>query len=366
MTSGKKNIFTLAASFFFIGTSFSSPSDIAISYDLNSRQIIESKDAYTVKSISGSIPQKIYIASKLLKKIQRKELDIQKAFKVDPSIFSNLDKNTPVFFQQGESITLKELIASMLLLQSDEAAILGLQLINTSDKKENPALNQIAFSENGFFVTLTELINGLQDIGISFFDSTVLLQDQELPSQIQTVRSGNSETVILRERNKKQSLAISFVKNSEYPENIRRVAVINFQEEPSTSVNQISRALLHAVNDFETAKIFPSGHKFSSIPVAGGIKNSVDVITPSDIFVTLSKEQIKQNKKEPIEIIIERKELIKAPVQATEAVGKVNILQAGKVVKSFSVYPGSDVGVDKSFLPLIFNTFQKVFKKRNG
>ncbi|WP_290371816.1 hypothetical protein [uncultured Parasutterella sp.] len=277
-----------------------------------------------------------------------------------------MDKNTPVFFQQGESITLKELIASMLLLQSDEAAILGLQLINTSDKKENPALNQIAFSENGFFVALTELINGLQDIGISFFDSTVLLQDQELPSQIQTVRSGNSETVILRERNKKQSLAISFVKNSEYPENIRRVAVINFQEEPSTSVNQISRALLHAVNDFETAKIFPSGHKFSSIPVAGGIKNSVDVITPSDIFVTLSKEQIKQNKKEPIEIIIERKELIKAPVQATEAVGKVNILQAGKVVKSFSVYPGSDVGVDKSFLPLIFNTFQKVFKKRNG
>lgn len=366
MTSGKKIIFTLAASFFFTGNSFSSTSDIAISYDLNSRQIIESKDAYTVKSIKGSIPQKIYIASELLKKIHQKELDTQRTFEIDPSIFSNLNKNTPVFFQQGKSITIKELLASMLLLQSDEAAILGLQVINNSDKKDNPSLQEISFSENGFFVTLTELIDGLQNIGISFFDPTVLLQDQELPSQIQTVRSENSETVILKERNKKQSLAISFVKNSEYPENIRRVAVINFQEEQSTSVNQISRALLHAVNDFETAKIFPSGHKFSSIPVTGGLKKSVDVITPSDIFVTLSKEQIKQNKKEPIEIIIERKELIKAPVQASEAVGKVNILQAGKIVKSFSVYPSSDVGVDKSFLPLIFNTFQKVFKKRNG
>ena len=124
---------------------------------------------------------------------------------------------------------------------------------------------------------------------------------------------------------------------------------------------EIAQALVNSVNHFETAKVFSEGKPVTVIPIVDGDQQNIALAPKQDVFITVSDE-LKKQKTPKVEMIIERKELIKAPVTTNEPLARINIRLGDRVLKTVPLYAVADVAEKKSKLSDIYKTFKQIIE----
>ena len=125
---------------------------------------------------------------------------------------------------------------------------------------------------------------------------------------------------------------------------------------------EIAQALVNSVNHFETAKVFSEGKPVTVIPIVDGDQQNIALAPKQDVFITVSSDELKKQKTPKVEMIIERKELIKAPVTTNEPLARINIRPGDRVLKTVPLYAVADVAEKKSKLSDIYKTFKQIIE----
>ena len=82
------------------------------------------------------------------------------------------------------------------------------------------------------------------------------------------------------------------------------------------------------------------------IPIIDGEQQNIALAPKQDVFITVSSDELK-TKTPKVEMIIERKELIKAPVTTNEPLARINIKLGDRVLKTVPLYAVADVAEKK-------------------
>ena len=126
---------------------------------------------------------------------------------------------------------------------------------------------------------------------------------------------------------------------------------------------EIAQALVSSVNHFETAKVFSEGKPVTVIPIVDGEQQNIALAPKQDVFITVSSDELK-NKTPKVEMIIERKELIKAPVTTNEPLARINIRLGDRVLKTVPLYAVADVAEKRANCLIFIKPLNRLSSKQ--
>ena len=265
-----------------------------------------------------------------------------------------------------KEISIKELLRALIFLQAPEANKIALHWLETlSDKKDEPAkasepekkINGKSLLEDVGFV-----IRNLQKEVGQITDQTVEIQEKNFPSNIRISHSEKSDLLFILDNSSKVALGAAIVASRLRENNLRIVLCLVHDSDSNALFPEIAQALVSSVNHFETAKVFTEGKPVTVIPIIDGEQQNIALAPKQDVFITVSSDELKKQKTPKVEMIIERKELIKAPVTTNEPLARINIKLGDRVLKTVPLYAVADVAEKKSKLSDIYKTFKQIIE----
>ena len=230
-----------------------------------------------------------------------------------------------------------------------------------------------------------EKINGkslLEDVGFiirnlpkevgQITDQTVEIQGKNFPSSIRISHSEKSDLLFILDNSSEVALGAAIVASRLRENNLRIVLCLVHDSDSNALLPEIAQALVNSVNHFETAKVFSEGKPVTVIPIVDGDQQNIALAPKQDVFITVSSDELKKQKTQlidskvggtpKVEMIIERKELIKAPVTTNEPLARINIRLGDRVLKTVPLYAVADVAEKKSKLSDIYKTFKQIIE----
>lgn len=127
---------------------------------------------------------------------------------------------------------------------------------------------------------------------------------------------------------------------------------------------EIAQALVSSVNHFETAKVFSEGKPVTVIPIVDGEQQNIALAPKQDVFITVSSDELKKQKTPKVEMIIEKKELIKAPVTTNEPLARINIRLGDRVLKTVPLYAVADVAEKRANCLIFIKPLNRLSSKQ--
>ena len=348
-----------------------------LSYDVLSQQFIQAPADFLVP-----FSKKLYsfcLAKQILEKVESKKTELDSKIKITPEILSGLHSSKGILLSADKEISVKELLRALIFLQAPEANKIALNWLETfSDEKE----------ERSKVPESDQKINGkslLEDVGFvirnlpkavgQLTDQTVEIQGKNFPTSIRISHSEKSDLLFVLDNSSEVALGAAIVASRLRENNLRMVLCLVHDSDSNALLPEIAQALVSSVNHFETAKVFSEGKPVTVIPIVDGEQQNmlrlcfVDGEQPNialapkqDVFITVSSDELKKQKTPKVEMIIERKELIKAPVTTNEPLARINIRLGDRVLKTVPLYAVADVAEKKSKLSDIYKTFKQIIE----
>lgn len=327
-----------------------------LSYDVLSKEVIQS-----IGNESFPTSEKLdnfLLAHQIFAAINKNKLKLDETVAITPDLLAGDRKKREIILQVGKNISVKELLAALILLQSEEASEIAKRLLS----KVTPYEQNLSDSKDWKIKNVAEDIAYVikeypKKVG-SLVAPNVEIQGNSFPSQIRVSHSDISDLLFILDRRSNAALGIAFVSGTDRNQNRRIVLSLVKDEKADNLLPEIVQSLVSSVNDYETAKVFSAGKPVISIPIVDGTEKNVALVTRDDVFITLSKEELKKNRNSKIETVIERKELIKAPISRNEILARANINLGTRTLKSVPLYPITEVGEKKGTLSGIYKSFR--------
>lgn len=336
----------------------------SLSYDVLSQQFIQAPADFLVP-----FSKKLYsfcLAKQILERVESKKIELNSTIKITPEVFSAHQPPKGILLDADKEISIKELLRALIFLQAPEANKIALHwLEKLSDKKEKP------FTTTG----PEKQINGrslLEDLGFvirnlpkkvgQITDQTVEVQGKNFPSGIRISHSEKSDLLFILDNSSEVALGAAIVASRLRENNLRIVLCLVHDSDSNALLPELAQALVSSVNHFETAKVFSEGKPVTVIPIIDGEQQNIALAPKQDVFITVSSDELKKQKTHKVEMIIERKELIKAPVTTTEPLARINIRLGDRVLKTVPLYAVADVAEKKSKLSDIYKTFKQIIE----
>ena len=366
MHLSKKIAFLLCALFSSFNFSFASP--VSVSYDILSNQFIDSTQTTT---LPFSEPLNDFcLARLLLEAVEKKKLKFNEEFLVSSEILSSSGKQPKkIILQPGKNISVRDLLRALILIQSNEASIIAkhvLERLNPSSKNAQSCFEEKKDIEiKKLLEDISYLVENIPDDVLSFTDTSTEIQGVTFPTYLKVSRSEKTILSFLLEK-KSIVIGLAFISNGRNKDNPRIVVSLCYNhEDPSSLLPSITRNLINAVNNYETVKVIEKNKPLTIIPIIDGQSPSVALAPKNTFYLTLPREDLTKKDKK-LEFLVERKELIKAPVFTNVSVARVNICLDGRVLKSVALYPMSNVEEKKTALSRIYRAFKHFFGKIYG
>lgn len=335
-----------------------------LSYDVLSQQFIQAPADFLVP-----FSKKLYsfcLAKQILEKVESKKTELDSKIKITPEILSGLHSSKGILLSADKEISVKELLRALIFLQAPEANKIALNWLETfSDEKE----------ERSKVPESDQKINGkslLEDVGFvirnlpkavgQLTDQTVEIQGKNFPTSIRISHSEKSDLLFVLDNSSEVALGAAIVASRLRENNLRMVLCLVHDSDSNALLPEIAQALVSSVNHFETAKVFSEGKPVTVIPIVDGEQQNIALAPKQDVFITVSSDELKKQKTPKVEMIIERKELIKAPVTTNEPLARINIRLGDMVLKTVPLYAVADVAEKKSKLSDIYKTFKQIIE----
>ena len=269
----------------------------------------------------------------------------------------------------SEELTLKELYNSLILLNSLHAEQLltaKLKEISQHDVhrkniaknfflKDDISIEDPECSLEQLGVLISSVINGTPNEVLSIEDQHVNIGDRVFPSQMKISSSKQSKILFFHDEDSNVYAAIALARNNLKPDHVRRVVIIGQSENKNEINKDLSLSLLRAVNDFETVRVVRKSNFAQSFPVINGKQKEVKVNVSDDVFVTFEKQYVMNASSKKVELVIQRKQPIKAPIAVGDILGTVNIVHDGKLFKTSPLFSEEQVDIEYSFPAAFYN-----------
>ena len=315
-----------------------------LSYDVLSQQFIQAPADFLVP-----FSKKLYsfcLAKQILEKVESKKTELNSTITITPEVLAGHQSSKGILLGADKEISIKELLRALIFLQAPEANKIALHWLETlSDKKDV-----------GFVIR-----NLPKEVG-QITDQTVEIQEKNFPSNIRISHSEKSDLLFILDNSSKVALGAAIVASRLRENNLRIVLCLVHDSDSNALFPEIAQALVSSVNHFETAKVFTEGKPVTVIPIIDGEQQNIALAPKQDVFITVSSDELKKQKTPKVEMIIERKELIKAPVTTNEPLARINIKLGDRVLKTVLLYAVADVAEKKSKLSDIYKTFKQIIE----
>lgn len=131
-------------------------------------------------------------------------------------------------------------------------------------------------------------------------------------------------------------------------------AVLNAEDEKSLR-NRLSTMLLRAYRDYDTIRIFDAGDVVAKLPLYRGKTDFVDAIAEKPVYATLSRERMLERGSNAVEIRIERRAPLAAPIHAGDRLGQACIFIDNKLIGTTPIVAATDVQ-ESSFWKRLIDT----------
>ena len=338
-----------------------------LSYDVLSQQFIQAPADFLVP-----FSKKLYsfcLAKQILEKVESKKTELNSTITITPEVLAGHQSSKGILLGADKEISIKELLRALIFLQAPEANKIALHWLETlSDKKDEPAkasepekkINGKSLLEDVGFV----IRNLPKEVG-QITDQTVEIQEKNFPSNIRISHSEKSDLLFILDNSSKVALGAAIVASRLRENNLRIVLCLVHDSDSNALFPEIAQALVSSVNHFETAKVFTEGKPVTVIPIIDGEQQNIALAPKQDVFITVSSDELKKQKTPKVEMIIERKELIKAPVTTNEPLARINIKLGDRVLKTVPLYAVADVAEKKSKLSDIYKTFKQIMAEQD-
>ena len=335
-----------------------------LSYDVLSQQFIQAPADFLVP-----FSKKLYsfcLAKQILEKVESKKTELNSTITITPEVLAGHQSSKGILLGDDIEISIQELLRALIFLQAPEANKIALHWLETlSDKKDEPAkasesekkINGKSLLEDVGFV----IRNLPKEVG-QITDQTVEIQEKNFPSNIRISHSEKSDLLFILDNSSKVALGAAIVASRLRENNLRIVLCLVHDSDSNALFPEIAQALVSSVNHFETAKVFTEGKPVTVIPIIDGEQQNIALAPKQDVFITVSSDELKKQKTPKVEMIIERKELIKAPVTTNEPLARINIKLGDRVLKTVPLYAVADVAEKKSKLSDIYKTFKQIIE----
>lgn len=336
----------------------------SLSYDVLSQQFIQAPADFSVP-----FSKKLYsfcLAKEILESVERKKTELTNTIKITPEVLSGHQSAKGLLLGADKEISIKELLRALIFLQAPEANKIALHWLKSlSGKKEETLktsepekqINGKSLLEDVGFV----IRNLPKEVG-QLTDQTVEIQGKNFPSSLRISHSEKSDLLFILDNSSEVALGAAIVASRLRENNLRIVLCLVHDSDSNALLPEIAQALVSSVNHFETAKVFSESKPVTVIPIVDGEQQNIALAPKEDIFITVSSDELKKQKRPKVEMIIERKELIKAPVTTTEPLARINIRLGDRVLKTVPLYAVADVAEKKSKLSDIYKTFKQIIE----
>lgn len=362
----KKFAFLLCTLFWGIG--FSAAAPVSVSLDILSNQFIDSTSVTTIP-FSESLND-FCLARRLLEAAEQGKLKLSDEVPISPDIFSSASRQPrKIVLQYEKNISIKDLLRALVLIQSNEASIIAQHVLGKANVRGQNSAECFSVNKSIEGKRLLEdiayVIEHMPKDVLSFTDTSTEIQGKTFPTYLKVSRSEKTVLSFLLE---KGSIVIgfAFISNERNTDSPRIVISLYYNaEEPSSLLPAITRNLVNAVNNYETIKVVEKNKPLTIIPIVDGESSSVALVPKNTLYLTLSREELSK-KNEKLEFLVERKELIKAPISVNESLARVNIRLGDRTLKSVALYPIADIAEKKSALGRIYRVFKHFLEKIYG
>ncbi|AIS52406.1 D-alanyl-D-alanine carboxypeptidase DacF [Thermoanaerobacter kivui] len=326
----------------------------AILIDANTGQILYEKDSH--KILPPASVTKVMTLLLAIEAIDSGKIKITD--KVVTSKHAYDMGGTQIYLEIGEEMTVDDLMKAIAMNSANDASVALAEYIAGTEENFVEMMNKRA-KELGAKNTNFKNASGLPEEGhvTTVYDMAMISRElvkhqsifKYLTNKLDSLRGGkfsliNTNKLLWRYKGAdgiktgSTSEALYCLTATAKRGDTRLIAVVFGAPDSETRFNETAKLLDYGFANYETLKVASKGQVFGNVRVLKGKQDTIAAISQQEEYVLIRKGESKNIKTE-----INLNKFIQAPVNKDKKIGTVKVLQDGKVIKTFDLYPQQEV-----------------------
>lgn len=316
----------------------------------------------------------------ILKLASEAKIDLNKTIVVPDSVLAALHEQgrALTYFVPGESVKIDQLVKWAFFLFSPDATITLQENIRKNFDKdfESTAIRALNLKSTSYDTESKVWESSHEDIAVLLGEIAQLLGSFENFRQLEKdlfINSASSPTLwrvshsetsalmIFEHPSGNYAFGIGSSHNLRHPNNVRIVSgcVWDKRNSDETPTNKMTALLAQGANDFATLKIFDKYQKITKLEVSNGVGKHIDLITPHDVYITLSEKDLNEGNDQKVETFVLHSENTYAPIKTGENIAELSVRYKGVEVAHTPLVAKTDIA-ESNFFIQFFKAFEHI------
>lgn len=347
-------------------------------YDPLSKKTIvacESAKIFEVRELAAFLSS--YGALKLASEAR---LDLNKSIVVPETVLAALHEQgrALTYFVPGENVRIDQLIKWAFFLFSPDATIsLQEEIRKNYDKSfDSEIIRSLNLKSTSYDAEKNVWMTSPEDIAVLLGETARLLgsfdnfrnleknlfsNSASEPTLWKVSHSNTSALLIFEHPFENYAFGVGRSHNLSHPDNVRIISgcVWDDRNLDGTSTNKMTALLARGANEFATLKIFDKYQKITELEVSNGVGKHVDLVTPHDVYITLSEKDLNEGNSQKVETFVLHSETTSAPIKIGENIAELSVRYKGVEVAHTPLVAKTDIA-ESNFSIQFFKAFEHI------
>ncbi len=286
-------------------------------------------------------------------------------------------EGSKMFVEVNTQVSVEDLLRGIIIQSGNDASVAIAEHIAGSEEAFADMMNQYAEVlglQNSFFMNSSGLDTELYYNTMSARDLAILAQATvdrhrdfypiyaEREFTYNNIRQSNRNSLLFRDRNVDglktgwtDAAGYCLVASAER-DGMRLISVVTGTASEEARAIETQKLLTYGFRYYETHKLYDADQVLTTVPVFSGAESSVDLGIEEEVYVTIPRGQA-----EAMTATVDVDEVIRAPLQERQTMGKVNVMlgdeliYSGDVVAMRGVEEGGALKRFMDWITLMFN-----------
>ena len=286
-------------------------------------------------------------------------------------------EGSKMFVEVNTQVSVEDLLRGIIIQSGNDASVAIAEHIAGSEEAFADMMNQYAEVlglQNSFFMNSSGLDTELYYNTMSARDLAILARATvdrhrdfypiyaEREFTYNNIRQSNRNSLLFRDRNVDglktgwtDAAGYCLVASAER-DGMRLISVVTGTASEEARAIETQKLLTYGFRYYETHKLYDADQVLTTVPVFSGAESSVDLGIEEEVYVTIPRGQA-----EALTATVDVDEVIRAPLQERQTMGKVNVMlgdeliYSGDVVAMRGVEEGGALKRFMDWITLMFN-----------
>lgn len=286
-------------------------------------------------------------------------------------------EGSKMFVEVNTQVSVEDLLRGIIIQSGNDASVAIAEHIAGSEEAFADMMNQYAEVlglQNSFFMNSSGLDTELYYNTMSARDLAILAQATvdrhrdfypiyaEREFTYNNIRQSNRNSLLFRDRNVDglktgwtDAAGYCLVASAER-DGMRLISVVTGTASEEARAIETQKLLTYGFRYYETHKLYDADQILTTVPVYSGAESAVELGIEEEVYVTIPRGQA-----EAMTATVDVDEIIRAPIQARQTMGTVNVMLGdeliynGEVVAMRAVEEGGALKRFMDWITLIFN-----------